>query len=118
MPGNVHAVTSQTHAHAPAPATVGCTYYKVKPKVDCGGFGPLDEKTCINTPAGVSALVAAIPFAGLFSGYLCMVTVVPQMARERSSFYRERFSKMYSPEIHGLAYFLSEIPYGEAAPGG
>ena len=89
----------------------GTTYYKVKPKVDCGGFGPADTETCINTPAGISSLVAAIPFAGLFAGYLCMVTVLPMMARERASFYRERFSKMYSPEIHGLAYFLSEIPY-------
>ena len=83
----------------------------MKPKLDCGGFGPADTKTCINTPAGVASLVAAIPFAALFSGYLCMVTVLPQMSRERASFYRERFSKMYSPEIHGLAYFLSEIPY-------
>lgn len=83
----------------------------MKPKLDCGGFGPADTKTCINTPSGVSSLVASIPFAALFSGYLCMVTVLPQMARERASFYRERFSKMYSPEIHGLAYFLSEIPY-------
>lgn len=87
------------------------TDYKVKPKVDCGGFGPADTKTCINTPAGVASLVAAIPFAALFSGYLSMVTVLPQMSRERASFYRERFSKMYSPEIHGLAYFLSELPY-------
>ena len=89
----------------------GTTYYKVKPKLDCGGFGPADTKTCINTPSGVASLVAAIPFAAMFSGYLCMVTVLPQMSRERASFYRERFSKMYSPEIHGLAYFISEIPY-------
>ena len=89
----------------------GTTYYKVKPKLDCGGFGPADTKTCINTPAGVASLVAAIPFAALFSGYLNMVTVLPQMSRERASFYRERFSKMYSPEIHGLSYFFSEIPY-------
>jgi hypothetical protein len=40
-----------------------------------------------------------------------MNTCLPVMMRARAVFYRERFSRMYGPEVYGLAHLLVEIPW-------
>lgn len=38
-------------------------------------------------------------------------TCLPVMIKERAVFYRERFSRMYGPEVYALTYFLIELPW-------
>ena len=89
----------------------GTIYYKIKTVTDCAPATGADKYNCTNDTGGVQSVVAVVFITALFASFICMSTVLPVMVRERAVFYRERFSRMYAPEIHALAYFLSEIPW-------
>ena len=89
----------------------GTIYYKIKLVVDCAPATGSDEYVCNNDLGGVQAIVSVVFITALFTSFLSMSTVLPVMVRERAVLYRERFSFMYAPEVHAIAYFLAEIPW-------
>lgn len=63
------------------------------------------------TQQGLQSKIAAIFNNAGFVGVLCFTTSLPNYAKERIIFYREKFSRMYAPEAYSLAIGLVEIPW-------
>ena len=89
----------------------GTIYYKIQASVDCAPATGDDDFNCQNDPLGVQSIVSVVFLTTLFIAILCMNTMLPVLIRERAVFYRERFSSMYSSEVHALSYALAEIPW-------
>ena len=89
----------------------GTIYYKIQASVDCAPATGTDKYNCMNDAGGVQSIVSVVFLTTLFIAILCMNTMLPVLIRERAVFYRERFSSMYSSEVHALSYALAEIPW-------
>ena len=89
----------------------GTIYYKIQSSVDCAPATGDDDFNCMNDTGGVQSIVSVVFLTTLFIAILCMNTMLPVLIRERAVFYRERFSSMYSSEVHALSYALAEIPW-------
>ena len=85
--------------------------HQIKPETDCAPATGSDKYSCVNDPGGVQSIVSVVFITALFASFISMSTVLPVMVRERAVLYRERFSFMYLPEVHALAYALAEIPW-------
>ncbi len=89
----------------------GTIWYKILPTVECAPATGTDTYACGNDVGGVQSITSVVFLSVLFTSVIAMNTLIPVMIRERAVFYRERFSRMYAPEAHALAYAIAEIPW-------
>eukprot|EP00227_Mantoniella_beaufortii_P011174 CAMPEP_0197591472 /NCGR_PEP_ID=MMETSP1326-20131121/13381_1 /TAXON_ID=1155430 /ORGANISM="Genus nov. species nov., Strain RCC2288" /LENGTH=1392 /DNA_ID=CAMNT_0043156947 /DNA_START=71 /DNA_END=4249 /DNA_ORIENTATION=- len=60
---------------------------------------------------GVQSMVAVVFMTTIFTGVICMNSVMPVRVRERSVAFRERSSFMYDGVAYSLAHALMELPW-------
>jgi ABC-type multidrug transport system ATPase subunit/ABC-type multidrug transport system permease subunit len=61
--------------------------------------------------SGVSSLVACIFMTATFSGMLNMQASIPDLVKNRATFYREQASYMYDSDAYALSNILVELPW-------
>ena len=74
-------------------------------------FGTIYYDLDTSDEGGVQSMVAVVFMSTIFTGIICMNSVMPVRVRERSVSYRERSSHMYDGVPYSLAHALIEIPW-------
>jgi len=74
-------------------------------------FGSVFFQLGYSTQGKVFSQIALIYLSMDFIGVMNMMTVLEITCAERTVYYRERASNMYSPLPYSLAIFLAEVPY-------
>ena len=74
-------------------------------------FGAIYFDLDISDEGGVQSMVAVVFMTTIFTGIICMNSVMPVRVRERSVSFRERSSFMYSPVPYSIAHAVMELPW-------
>jgi ABC-type polysaccharide/polyol phosphate export permease len=74
-------------------------------------FGVIYLDLDTSDEAGVQSMVACVFMTTIFTGIICMNTVMPVRIRERAVAFRERSSFMYSAVPYSISQALIEVPW-------
>ncbi|KAK4476765.1 hypothetical protein RD792_015925 [Penstemon davidsonii] len=75
------------------------------------GFLFWDQGKNIYNEQGIFSILASMFSCTIFSGIQTSSAVLPQVGKERTVFYRERFSGMYAAWAYSAAQVTIEVPY-------
>jgi len=74
-------------------------------------FGVIYLDLDTSDEAGVQSMVACVFMTTIFTGIICMNTVMPVRIRERAVAFRERSSFMYSAIPYSISQAIIEVPW-------
>ena len=74
-------------------------------------FGAIYFDLDISDEGGVQSMVAVVFMTTIFTGIICMNSVMPVRVRERAVSFRERHSFMYDAVPYSVAHALIELPW-------
>jgi energy-coupling factor transporter ATP-binding protein EcfA2 len=83
-------------------------WYKTQQAVDCATPQDADKFKCNNTPAGVQGLLGIVFINSLFLPVVSVTSLLPYLFHKRVLWYRERASRMYSPEAYSVSIVITE----------
>ena len=75
-------------------------------------FGVIYLRLDTSDEGGVQSMVGVVFMTTIFTGIICMNSVMPVRVRERAVAFRERSSYMYSPVPYAVAHALMEVGSG------